>query len=944
MDNKGKPLVEQKPLAEGFCSLSADWVGIANNVGRVKNIVEKFSQQCGPGPTVAKKQPKRAPTVKPKPARVTQMTASKSHLSQHQAKGDERTKVPEGATVTSAPERQDRRQAAPDGKEVEGLGAIPVPEEEEWEPGVTTRMSCEKDCGCVCHLKQSGMRLIWVPESEAEDEEEDGDNSREVFKEEDESEEESEKGKTADWEGAEDMSGSSGGEEKSSEGQLLNRAKFHHVLDYAIRRRISDVSSTSETKCALTHSPSQQAPSPRPLEEDECIYDDVLELAQQPAIQLTQNGGNKEAVGVKQQKLTHLPRLNSSAMDANGDYKSEAENTVPPAIPPRVPINQDKQKSKNSASLPRGILLPQPSLEEWRALRLSPPLMDRSQGSVPPLRPPPQPPSPLLPHTRGKDPPARSSPDGSSLSAQSASSLRRCEGGSSASNVYFCLTMSMFPSPPPAPPRKTSRDWKSQFQDEPLYQTYRATVITKEIRRQTVCRNISKTSADYNMEWGPRKVAAIGAKGSSSHSTLWQELPEVRDRGILENMSPTECYRQESMFEVLTSEASYLRSLHVLTDHFMESRELNDTLIVLDKKILYSNILRIREVSERFLMDLEDRVDQNVVISDICDIIHYHAQHHFPAYIDYVRNQIYQEKTYTNLMQTNQQFATVIARLQESPQSQRLPFTSFLLLPFQRITRIKMLIEIIDDCNTEVGKMKRMEELIQITNMLEFEKLKAIPIISQNRFLEKRGEVQEVAKGNTLFNLRPKFTPIFLFLFNDLLILAIKKSSERYVVIDHTHRSLVQVHPISDESSSPVFDFCFCLTLLENHQGRINERLLKAPTQSDMDRWIAAFPNSGCLENETDEVVYEDWDCPQVHCIEQYVAEQADELSLEPMDIINILCKTNEGWYEGIRLSDKQKGWFPVRYVQEITNEHVRRRNLRDRYRLVQAAHATTKA
>lgn len=53
------------------------------------------------------------------------------------------------------------------------------------------------------------------------------------------------------------------------------------------------------------------------------------------------------------------------------------------------------------------------------------------------------------------------------------------------------------------------------------------------------------------------------------------------------------------MFEVLTSEVSYLRSLRVLTEHFMDSRELQDTLIHRDKVPLFSNILRIREVSER---------------------------------------------------------------------------------------------------------------------------------------------------------------------------------------------------------------------------------------------------------------------------------------------------------------------------------------------------------
>ena len=52
----------------------------------------------------------------------------------------------------------------------------------------------------------------------------------------------------------------------------------------------------------------------------------------------------------------------------------------------------------------------------------------------------------------------------------------------------------------------------------------------------------------------------------------------------------------------------------------------------------------------RFLKDLDERIFEDLVFPDICDIIHYHAQHKFPAYIDYVRNQIYQEKTFTALM------------------------------------------------------------------------------------------------------------------------------------------------------------------------------------------------------------------------------------------------------------------------------------------------------
>ncbi len=55
------------------------------------------------------------------------------------------------------------------------------------------------------------------------------------------------------------------------------------------------------------------------------------------------------------------------------------------------------------------------------------------------------------------------------------------------------------------------------------------------------------------------------------------------------------------MFEVITSEMSYLRSLRVLIENFMESSDLNDTLINMDKKTLFSNILRIQEVSERWV-------------------------------------------------------------------------------------------------------------------------------------------------------------------------------------------------------------------------------------------------------------------------------------------------------------------------------------------------------
>lgn len=78
---------------------------------------------------------------------------------------------------------------------------------------------------------------------------------------------------------------------------------------------------------------------------------------------------------------------------------------------------------------------------------------------------------------------------------------------------------------------------------------YRKTVITKEIRRQTVNRNISKTSYDYPMDWMANRnrkgsdASVLSEDGNSS--TLWQELPEVRESGVLEQLSAKDLKYQE---------------------------------------------------------------------------------------------------------------------------------------------------------------------------------------------------------------------------------------------------------------------------------------------------------------------------------------------------------------------------------------------------------------
>ena len=54
--------------------------------------------------------------------------------------------------------------------------------------------------------------------------------------------------------------------------------------------------------------------------------------------------------------------------------------------------------------------------------------------------------------------------------------------------------------------------------------------------------------------------------------------------------------------------------------------------------------------SRSFLGKLLSRVRASPHIRDLCDVVHAHAVGPFSVYVDYVRNQQYQEETYSRLM------------------------------------------------------------------------------------------------------------------------------------------------------------------------------------------------------------------------------------------------------------------------------------------------------
>ncbi|KAK9973258.1 hypothetical protein ABG768_023999 [Culter alburnus] len=445
-----------------------------------------------------------------------------------------------------------------------------------------------------------------------------------------------------------------------------------------------------------------------------------------------------------------------------------------------------------------------------------------------------------------------------------------------------------------------------------------------------------------------------------SLENLWQERNIVRDSGILSQLSKEQLKLQEHLYEVVTSEQTYLQSLTVAVELFQESSVLKDALAPRDRKSLFSSIAKIKEISQSFMDAMLLELASSVFCDVICDVVHQHALGPFGAYMNYIRNMHYQEQTLHNLSKETPQIVEILHKLQEDPRCNRLPLKSFLSLPFQRITRLKILMQniqkkaipgsdceasalralmeisrLLEACNWQVGRMKQMEEIVQIANKIEFA-CKALPLVSSSRWLVKQGDLVQISSKENMFGQR-KLCHVLLFLFNDLLLVATRKGLDRFVVQDYVHRSLIEViegKDLEEELEGCELNRIFRLALLHNHRSTTSQLLLQTNSEAEKDLWVDLLGG----RRDREDSVYEEWDCPQVRCIEVYRGQQRGELSLQLGDMINIIQKTTDGFMEGHRVQDGQRGWFSAACVVEITNEHVQRRHLRQRYHVLQTA------
>lgn len=502
-------------------------------------------------------------------------------------------------------------------------------------------------------------------------------------------------------------------------------------------------------------------------------------------------------------------------------------------------------------------------------------------------------------------------------------------------------------------------DMDLRFADEPLYQFY-----TERIAKQELSDDISETGYEEigenrNSQLRP---SALDLVSPEMQRTLWCQVPQVIASGILDTLSLEKKRLQEAKFEVVTSEASYYKSLTILDKHFAASPLLKDESVLpkVQYKTLFGNVSAVRRCSEAILAALEKCWQESILLEGLSDVINDVAEKYFSVYKKYCTSQLAIERTVKSLRKMNPGFAEALDTLQKSPKCHNLPFYSFVLLPMQRITRMPLLQDailtkltpedseyescrlalarlnkIVHDCNESARQSERMEEMMLLSRAITFpQDIKRIPLLSASRWLVRSGDLTHVPpEPRTTFSRKlttPRNTKLRLFLFTDYLVVTKKKGEDNFLVVTYCERNLVQMTDAEDPIPNR---FMIMLTLLKNHERKTQEMVMCCGGESSRARWISAL--SPPVPSNPDERLYEDWDCPQVCATHPYLASQPDELQLQNGDVINVLRKTVDGWYYGERMRDEEKGWFPGNHTVEILSSHVRARNLKQRYRLL---------
>ncbi|ORX66878.1 Dbl homology domain-containing protein [Linderina pennispora] len=174
--------------------------------------------------------------------------------------------------------------------------------------------------------------------------------------------------------------------------------------------------------------------------------------------------------------------------------------------------------------------------------------------------------------------------------------------------------------------------------------------------------------------------------------------------------------RQEVIFEIIHTEADYIKDLRVLVDIFVQPMRFLKVATPEQCDLMFGNIEEILVLHESINAAFMERQRREYpVVSDIADeLLPFVSQ--FKIYAKYICNQDNALRLVEELKKESAHFMVFWKERQGRPECRNLPMESFMVLPFQRLLKYPLLLQTLlassDDWSQEYANGKMVVEQI----------------------------------------------------------------------------------------------------------------------------------------------------------------------------------------------------------------------------------------